>query len=188
MVIILADGVTSRAAPGQVAVPTSSLQRRQHAVAALRILGVQQWGFGDWPDQKLDTVPRLALIKDIEQAVQSFQPSIVYTHWSGDRNIDHRIVSDAVMVACRPQPGCTVKRVLFFEVPSSTEWGNGFDPNYFVPVSLDKKTRALLEYRDELRAAPHPRSLDGVRTLAKWRGATVGTDTAEAFVVGRIVC
>ena len=184
MVIILADGVTSRDS-----IPQNSLQRRQSTVRALRALGVQQWGFGDWPDQKLDTIPRLALIKDIEVAVGSFQPSIVYTHWSGDRNIDHRIVSDATMVACRPQPGSSVKRVLMFEAPSSTEWGKGFEPSYWVDISGTLKTKmAALEcYAEEMRPFPHPRSMLGVEYLAKVRGAAVGVESAEAFMVARVI-
>ena len=44
---------------------------------------------------------------------------------------------------------------------------------------------ALEAYAEELRAWPHPRSLQGVDHLAHWRGATVGVDAAEAFMLGR---
>jgi hypothetical protein len=40
-------------------------------------------------------------------------------------------------------------------------------------------------YERELRAWPHPRSLRGIEALARWRGATIGVDAAEAFVLGR---
>ena len=35
--------------------------------------------------------------------------------------------------------------------------------------------------------AASPRSLEGLTHLARWRGATVGCEVAEAFVVGRIL-
>ena len=52
---------------------------------------------------------------------------------------------------------------------------------------MSKKTKALESYAMEMREWPHPRSMEGVTHLAKWRGATIGVDTAEAFVVGRII-
>ena len=37
----------------------------------------------------------------------------------------------------------------------------------------------------EMRKWPHPRSLKGVSALFTWRGASVGVDAAEAFMLGR---
>jgi hypothetical protein len=95
--------------------------------------------------------------KLIETCVARFQPAIVFTHHTGDVNVDHRLAHDAVLAACRPQPGHPVKELYFFEIPSSTEW----------------------------RTFPHPRSLKAVEALACWRGATVGVAATEAFMVGR---
>ena len=104
------------------------------------------------------------------------------------------MVHEATVVACRPQPNFCVKSILCYEVPSSTEWQlsgkrQEFCPNYFVDISsfLDQKIRSLSHYEFEMRASPHPRSLEAVRHLAHWRGATVGVDSAEAFMVGRII-
>ena len=36
-----------------------------------------------------------------------------------------------------------------------------------------------------MRDWPHPRSLKAVKNLAKWRGATVGCEAAEAFMLIR---
>ena len=47
---------------------------------------------------------------------------MVFTHHSGDLNIDHRIVHQAVVTACRPMPSLCVKKLHSFEIPSSTEW------------------------------------------------------------------
>ena len=37
-------------------------------------------------------------------------------------------------------------------------------------------------YEDEIRSFPHPRSLEAIDALAKWRGSTSGFRAAEAFV------
>ena len=99
---------------------------------------------------------------------------------------------EAVVTACRPQQGHPVRTLLCFEVPSSTEWqlpgsAPAFTPNWFVDISstIDRKLAALEAYSAELRPWPHPRSLQGVAHLAHWRGATVGVDAAEAFILGR---
>jgi LmbE family N-acetylglucosaminyl deacetylase len=99
---------------------------------------------------------------------------------------------EAVVTACRPQLDHPVKTLLCFEVPSSTEWqlpgsAPAFTPNWFVNISdtLDRKLAALDAYAAELRDWPHPRSRQGVEHLAHWRGATVGVDAAEAFILGR---
>ena len=120
------------------------------------------------------------------------KPDTIYTHFKNDLNIDHQVVNKAVTTICRPKKKTSVKKILFFEVPSSTEWQiddfSQFNPNWFEDISshLSKKLLALKEYRSELvKYLPHPRSLKGVKSLANWRGATAGYNAAEGFVIGR---
>lgn len=186
-VVILADGAGSR--PGGEA---HKAARAASARAAAGILGIRHVITHDLPDNRLDSVPLLDLVQIVERHVREVAPDMVYTHHGGDLNIDHRRAHEAVVTACRPQPGGRVASLLFFEVPSSTEWrapGDAapFAPNWFVDIAgtLDTKLDALRAYADELRPWPHPRSLEGVSHLARWRGATVGCGAAEAFVLGR---
>lgn len=160
------------------------------AEKAFKVLGVTQSGFGDWPDNQMDSRPLLAVVRDVEEAMGIFKPTIMYTHHSGDLNVDHRVVHDAVQVACRPQPGCGVKRLMLFEVPCSTAWGGGFTPQYFVDISatMAAKMEALQAYGDEMRPFPHPRSQSAIENLAAWRGASAGVAAAEAFVLSRQIC
>ena len=190
-VVFLADGVLSRAEDQrnhQVELHT----RRTAAQKACDILGVKSVCFGDFPDNRMDTVALLDITKAVEELIAKHQPEMVFTHHSGDVNIDHRRLHEAVVTACRPQHGHPVKTLLCFEVASSTEWqlpGSAplFAPNWFVDISktLDRKLSALEAYADELRNWPHPRSKQGIEHLAHWRGATVGVDAAEAFMLGR---
>jgi LmbE family N-acetylglucosaminyl deacetylase len=192
-VVILAEGVTSRdkvrereSRVGEL----SQLARAAHEAG--RILGVQSVELHDFPDNRMDSVDLLDVVKVVEMAIDKYKPDMVYTHHAGDVNIDHRIVHQAVVTACRPLPGQCVKTLISFEVLSSSEWQTpgsapAFVPNYFVDISncLDKKLKALEAYESEIRFWPHPRSLAAVEHLARWRGATAGVEAAEGFVLGR---
>lgn len=188
-VVILADGETSRGAEkSQVAV------REAAAREAMAILGVRRLFTCNLPDNQLDTCSRLSIAQQVDHYVKELRPDVVYTHHAGDLNIDHRITHEAVAVACRPQSGHSVKKLLCFEIPSSTEWrlpgsGSAFDPNFFVDISavFDTKIKALRAYHEEMRDWPHPRSYPAVEHLARWRGATVGCSAAEAFMLGRAI-
>jgi LmbE family N-acetylglucosaminyl deacetylase len=192
-ILLVADGQTSRVVEsGERSVEKILVARNAAAKAACAILGASSVEILALPDNRLDGVQLLDVVRHIEDFVQRHKPSQLLTHHSGDVNIDHRVVHDAVISACRPQPGHPVKELLFFEVPSSTEWRppgslQAFNPNYFVDVAktLATKLAALDAYADELRPFPHPRSLKAVSALAQWRGATVGVEAAEAFVLGR---
>lgn len=188
-VLILAQGVVSRGVVDQQA------QLDQLQAAARRandILGVQRLELDRFPDNEMDSVTLLSITKRIEAALAALRPEVVYTHHAGDVNIDHRRIHQAAVTACRPLPGQCVQQLLFFEVASSTEWqppgsAPAFLPNHFVDISttLAKKLAALQAYECEMREFPHARSIEAVRHLACWRGATVGRDAAEAFVLGR---
>jgi len=192
-VLIMSDGVTSRAGKGQQ--DHAQLEQRTNAAKlAAETLGARLLATLDYPDNRMDAVDLLDVVKSIESQLEVVKPTIVYTHHASDVNIDHRIVHDAVIAACRPQPGVSIKKLLFFEVPSSTEWRPGssrksFSPDYFVDISatVEKKFQALNCYEKEMREFPHARSLKACQFLVGWRGATIGVQAAEAFEVGRII-
>jgi LmbE family N-acetylglucosaminyl deacetylase len=190
-IIFLADGVSSRKDVSND-LSRELIQRRIASKAALLKLGVHECVFGDYPDNKMDTIPLLNIVHFLEELIALIQPDVILTHHAGDLNIDHRLTHEAVVTACRPQPGHSVKTILCFEVPSSTEWQLSgskptFLPNWYVDITLTlhQKISALGEYDHELREWPHPRSVKGVESLAFWRGATIGVEAAEAFQLGR---
>ena len=192
-VLILAEGATSRSDNRNVdqwQVELSTLAQAAHKAG--EILGTETVKLHGFPDNRMDSCDLLDIVKLIEAAIQEFRHELVYTHHVGDVNIDHRLIHEAVVVACRPQPGHPVKTLLFFEVVSSTEWqpsgsAPAFIPTWFVDIAdtLTVKLEALAVYESELRPWPHPRSLEAVENLARWRGASVGIKAAEAFMLGR---
>ncbi|WP_061205824.1 PIG-L deacetylase family protein [Leptospira santarosai] len=193
-ILILAEGITSRQNTRDRNSNLNELSElAQIAHTAGKTVGAKSVELFDFPDNRMDSIDRLDIIKVIERKVQEIQPEIIFTHFKYDLNIDHRITSDAVITACRPYPGQVVKELYFFEVPSSTEWQVGnqseaFHPNYFVPINetqMKKKIDALNIYQSEMREFPHARSIEAVNALAKWRGASIGVSMAESFMVGR---
>jgi N-acetylglucosamine malate deacetylase 1 len=191
----LADGVGSRGGHGSALAQAerNALDRRRAAARkAAEVMGAASVSFDDLPDNRLDTVPLLEIAQRVEALTAQYRPSVVLTHHAGDLNIDHRRVHQAVNTAFRPQRGHPVRTLLAFEVPSSSEWqppGSNavFAPNWFVDISetLVTKRAALEAYQEEMRPWPHPRSLEAVEHLARWRGATVGYEAAEAFMLLR---
>ena len=193
--LFLADGESSRYLTeeiGSIEVQKKIEARMSAAKRSAKILGSLPPKFANLPDNRLDTVPILEIVKVIEGEVKKFEPLRVITHFPGDLNIDHQIVSEAVSVATRPQGTQSVDELLYFEVPSSTEWAwkgiqSHFQPNFFIGVDefASKKFDALSQYQAEMRDFPHPRSVEGIKSLMKWRGASCNLNSAESFLLAR---
>jgi len=192
-VLILAEGITSRDATRDHEGRFDDIvSLRNMANEAHKILGSNSINLMDFPDNRMDSVDLLDIIKVVENEINKRKPEIIYTHHSNDLNIDHCITNQAVFTACRPQPDTTVKKIYCFEVPSSTEWQSpmaegAFMPNTFVNISdtLVKKLEALKAYKSEMKLWPHSRSIKAVEHLSCWRGASVGFEAAEAFMLTR---
>jgi LmbE family N-acetylglucosaminyl deacetylase len=188
-VVFMTDGVSSRVTCENI----NEDDRKGSAEKAMKILGVSDLRQYSFPDNKMDSLPLLDIVKVIENIISEVKPSIIYTHFAHDLNIDHRVTHAAVMTACRPQPGASVKKILSFEVLSSTEWNSPshqtFLPQYIVDITefWDKKLAVLRCYHDEMRDFPHSRSYECVEALATLRGATHGFKKGEAFFVERIL-
>ncbi|MFC1928512.1 PIG-L deacetylase family protein [Chloroflexota bacterium] len=167
---------------------------------AANIIGIKDTMFFDFPNIKMNTIPTLDLVQSIEESIIRFKPAIIYTHHAGDLNDDHKIVFNATMAAIRlPErrnteelPSNLIKEVLCYEVPSSTEWsaplpGLVFTPNVFVDIkeAFKLKIRAFQQYAEIIKEYPHPRSIENLGALAKYRGAQSGFELAEAFMLVR---
>jgi LmbE family N-acetylglucosaminyl deacetylase len=187
-VIFMTNGADARGKSHQAA-----KIRQTAAQKATRALGIKHCQMLDLPDNQMDGMSLLDIVQKLEAAVANKVFTTVFTHHGGDLNIDHRLTYQAVLTAFRPQPHETVKRILCFEVNSSTEWGGSsqmtFSPNYFVDITStwDAKVMALDHYSDEMRDFPHTRSIEAVEALSVVRGTSVGLTKAEAFMIERWV-
>ena len=158
-------------------------------------MGVERIRVCNFPDNRMDSVQLLDVIKKIEAEIADFHPDTVYTHHFGDVNVDHSITHKAVVTACRPLPGASVRNIFFFETPSSTEWqmmttNKNFYPNVYIDIEsfLERKMAALHYYESEMREYPHSRSYEAIKILAQYRGFTIGRKYVEAFMLGRTIC
>lgn len=191
--IILAEGLTSRAMTREESDLSELAELQADARAAASVVGFESIDFCGFPDNRMDEVDLLDIIKKVSQFVDLYRPDTIFTHHHGDLNIDHRRTCEAVLTACRPVGEYSVKRIYGFETPSSTEWNytyaEPFRPNAYFDVSetIESKIEGMSKYRSEGAKAPHPRSPEALKALAAYRGSNVGCAYAEAFVLLREV-
>ena len=192
-ILIMAEGLTSRDNHRDAVVHADELRElHSNSQRVADILEAKSVTLHNFPDNRMDGVELLDVVKVVEAMVDKVLPDVVYTHHAGDVNVDHRITHEAVVTACRPLPGQCVRSLLFFETVSSTEWqpasvDKQFMPNWFVDVGdvFEKKMEALKCYDSEMRAYPHSRSYEAIKILAKYRGFSIGKQYVEAFELGR---
>ena len=137
-------------------------------------------------DNKLDSYPLLDLVKVIEKVKNRINPDIVYTHYFNDLNVDHKAVSMATITAFRPLKKERCKEILFFEIPSSTDYSpHEFVPNYFVEISKQwqLKKKALLAYGNEIKNQKTSRDLNSLKSFYEYRGNSVGLKMCESFFI-----
>ena len=160
--------------------------QRSTVLKASKVLGVTNTFFLDFPTVKLDTVPQKELNDAIIGCIKDVSPELVIVPHNGDVNLDHRIVFNSVMVAARPMPETSVKKILSCEILSETDWAipsRVFVPDVYVEITntLKRKLDAMKIYDTELKKFPHSRSLEGIVALAQKRGVEAGVEAAESF-------
>jgi N-acetylglucosamine malate deacetylase 1 len=169
----------------------SYLSNRKKSISnSNRILGVSEKYEFNLPTVMLDTIPQKKINSYIHELAARIRPDIVFIPHRGDCNMDHRIVHDAALVAFRPV-NHSHTNIFAYETLSETEWGTiPFNPVYYIPLlneDIDKKIEAMVAYSDEFKCSPSPRSEIAMRALARFRGSTIFSDAAEAFIPLRII-
>ncbi|KFF24534.1 PIG-L deacetylase family protein [Chryseobacterium vrystaatense] len=164
---------------------------RSEAVAAHQFLGVKETIFLEFPAPALNAFPEFKISVEISKVFQKIKPTHLYLPHPGDIHQDHKAVYRASLVAARPQGEDKVLNIYCYETLSETEWTpmqeKAFVPNHFVNVTdvFVKKTEAMKFFGSQIKKFPHSRSIEAFEALAMYRGATVGVERAEAFVVER---
>lgn len=168
---------------------------RSEARKAHHFLGIAKTIFLDFHAPELDVTSQSEIAGSISEVIRKHTISTLYIPHRGDIHSDHRQVYHASLVAARPVDNCLVKSIYAYETLSETEWAppfgdDAFIPTHFVNVTqyFDAKLQAMQCFKSQLRNFPNPRSLENIEALAKFRGATVGYDKAEAFMTIRTIC
>src|SRR5260370_31608059 len=121
-IAIVAEGMSSRYVQREDADQQQLKHLHARAQQAADKVGAKELVLCKLPDNRLDTVPLLDVVKLVEELITRFRPEAIYTHHPGDLNVDHGVVHRAVLTATRPVAGQWVREIYAFEVPSSTEW------------------------------------------------------------------
>ena len=187
--IFMTNGVSSRKGASKKHI----LRRKTQCLKLFKHLKINKPIFFNLPDNQMDKIPILKIVKRLEKYIKLLKPSTIFTHYENCLNVDHKKTFEAVITACRPINNHPIKKILSFEIPSSTEWNVGkkniFVPNYFVDITnvINKKIESIKFYKDEIRKYPHSRSLKLIKSLASYRGASSGVRYAEAFYLNRFI-
>tara|TARA_B100001029_G_scaffold163244_1_gene153208 strand:- start:1327 stop:1980 length:654 start_codon:yes stop_codon:yes gene_type:complete len=160
-----------------------NLNRNDCLTKVSKILNIKDFKCGDFPDNKMDSVPLLDVCKFIEKEIK-FTPDKIFTHHPDCLNIDHNIVYRSAITVFRPQKKNQIE-INCFAIPSSMEWNplNNFRSNLYYDVEnfVDKKIEALKIYEKEMRPYPHPRSYEAIINNLKVSGSEVGLNYCEKF-------
>ncbi len=151
--------------------------RCRESRSALKLLGVKEVFFGDFPDTEIPCSPKA--IDYLESIYEASKPELVLTHTTNDTHQDHRQVGWLSLSAFR-----NASTMLAFETPRVT---GTFNPVYFTDISdyVQDKWDALkfhVSQKDKRYLA-----YESMVNLSSFRGSQVGLKAAEAFEVIRIV-
>jgi N-acetylglucosamine malate deacetylase 1 len=167
---------------------------RAEARRACELLGVKELLFRELPAVQVAEQPLWRLNRETLSVLETVRPDVLFVPFPYDLHRDHRDLFHSFAVAWRPVSGTgeAIREVYAYEVPSETHLNPaylepGYLPNTWVDISdhLETKLAALACYESQLRPFPHMRSVEAVGALARFRGAQMGAQAAEGFVLIR---
>lgn len=170
-----------------------SIERREREIKMV----ARQYGFKevvqfDFITTQLHLVDFALLVGEISRIIKDLQPELVYMNNRSDIHTDHQIAAKAILSSTKSFRAPFVRKILMYECLSETEFAppfpeNLFSPNVFSDITdfIDKKLEIMRIYQSEVQNPPQPRSMENIRALARFRGASCGVDYAEAFMLIR---
>jgi len=181
--------VTAR--KGEV-LPESTQRIHEEMLSCHSFCGIDKLIEFPFAANKLEQFSRLEFNKAFFDAVREVEPDEVYLPFWGDMQKDHQMTVEGAMVALRQKYPFAPHRIYAYETLSETgintpAINNAFVPNVFEDIStfLECKLKAMSFFQSQLHPYPDLRSLETIRALAMFRGATVNVQAAEAFMLIR---
>lgn len=140
----------------------------------------------------LDSYPEEEIVKKIGNIFNEVRPNVVILPYHKDVHSDHRITFNLCYSCTKNFRYPFIKKILMMETPSETDfvmYEHTFKPNYFIDVSdfIDKKIEIAKIYESEIFEHPFPRSERNIRAYGTIRGAAIGVNSAEAFVLVKAI-
>lgn len=159
----------------------------EEGMAAANELGISDLSVLDFPTK--DIPYNSEIVESINAELDSFQPDLIFTHWTFDTHQSHRNAALATISAAR-----YYKSILMYEpiAPAGRSY-MGFRPQYYVDVTsyIETKTKALLAHRTEYKKYGE-QWIKAVQARALYRGYELisyensGEIFAEAFEIVRL--
>ena len=168
-------------------------KKKKSALKVGKFLKVRSINFLNNENLNSNSEIKLKITNQINQHIEKIKPTIIYTHSSKDLNVDHRTCLESVLIATRTTKTNYLKKILSFEIPSSTEWSfnlfGNFSGNYFVDIEkfINEKLKLINFYKYELKKFPYPRSKENILSQSRFIGSFVGFKNAERFEVIKIL-
>lgn len=147
-----------------------------------------------FPTIQLEGVPLARLMDSMREVIYRVRPEVIYLVHDGDVHSDHHCVFAAAMGVLKTfyMRRLGVRRILCFETLSSTEAApvqmhRSFLPQVYHDISpyLEEKLEIMQLFASETQPDPYPRGPSAIRALARYRGASIGVEYAEAFMMIR---
>ncbi len=139
---------------------------------------------------RLDEYGTGEIVDKISNVFQEIQPNIIYLPFKGDVHSDHRVIFQAAFSCTKWFRYPYIKKIYMVETLSETEFApatkeDSFIPNVYVDISefMDKKLEIMNMYSSEIGLHPFPRSDTNIKALGGFRGASIGCDYAESFML-----
>ncbi|MBC1308648.1 PIG-L deacetylase family protein [Listeria booriae] len=161
-------------------IPSKIEIRKNEALKAAQQFGYNVKFATFCENNNVEDIPLHDLIKEIDQLIVSYDPDIIYTHWSNDSHQDHRILSRAVRSSFRK------KQVTLYEFEQINQnnniSANQFQPNIYCDISdyMSDKREMIQCFESQLQG-DMGHYLDNSEYIGKWRGSQIQVPYAETF-------
>ncbi|MDQ4086446.1 MAG: PIG-L family deacetylase [Pseudomonadota bacterium] len=168
---------------------------RAEAAEAAKVLGVTRLEFRDLPAVCVPDLPVHEVNRAVSDLIAAVDPEELYLPYYHDLHRDHAAIGYSALVHARAylEAGRKIRLIAMYETPTEThifpsQLAPAFTPNMWVDVSgtIATKLRAWDCYRSQHQARATPRSPEALRALAVMRGAEIGAEAAEAFMLLRL--
>lgn len=141
---------------------------------------------------KLHQIDFNVLIEAVSKVIMDIKPQIIYMNNRTDIHTDHQIAAKAILSCTKSFRYPFIEKILMYECLSETEMAAPFPENIFIPNVysditdyINKKIEIMKVYESEVQNPPMPRSLENIKSLSRFRGATCNVKYAEAFMLVR---
>lgn len=134
------------------------------------------------------------IIGRLSKIINEINPEIIYMPNRSDVHTDHQIAASAIWSCTKSFRYPFINKIFMYECVSETDAAPAlpekvFIPNAFSDISdfINEKIKILQLYENEIQLPPFPRSIDNIKSLARYRGSIVNKQFAEAFMLVRYI-